>query len=84
VIKHYLRCFTGEEQIVWPKLLRIAEFCCNSHKNAIITVSLIEALMGYNPLFYLRDEAVAGKKEMPEVGARLKKLSKLREKLTTY
>jgi hypothetical protein len=84
VIEHYLRCFTGEEQTAWPRLLRTAEFCCNTHKNATTAVSPMEALVGYNPSFHLRDEAVAEKGEMPEVEARLEKLSKLREKLTNH
>ena len=44
----------------------------------------MRALMGYESSFHLRDEAVAGEKEMPEVEARLEKLAKLREKLTSH
>jgi hypothetical protein len=44
----------------------------------------MEALLGYNPSFHVRDEAVASKEEMPEVKARLEKLSQLREKLVTH
>ena len=84
VIEHYLRCFTGEDQTVWPSLLNTAEFCCNSHKNSTTSLSPMQALMGYETSFHLRDGAVAEEKEMPEVEARLEKLAKLREKLTSH
>ena len=44
----------------------------------------MQALMGYETSFHLRDGAVAEEKEMPEVEARLEKLAKLREKLTSH
>lgn len=80
-LEHYLRCFVGEEQTSWPKLLKTAEFCCNNHKNTSTNVTPMEALYGYNPSFHLRDEGVADEREMPAVEARLEKLKELRARL---
>ena len=83
-LEHYLRCFTGEEQITWPKLLATAQYACNNAINATISLSPFEALMGYSPDFRQRLEGETSHGEVPAASARIEKLNELRLRLQDY
>lgn len=84
VLEHYLRCFIDKEQVMWPKLLRSAQFACNRARSATTGVSPFKALMGFNPDFVIRAEAGTETGGVPEANARIEKLHELREGLTEH
>ena len=82
VIERYLRCYVGENQAVWPALLKEAQFACNRARNATIGISPVEALLGYIPDFQispyeLEDKLSRG--EVPAAKDRIEKLYQLRQ-----
>jgi hypothetical protein len=84
ILEHYLRCFVGDEQITWPKLLKSAEFACNNAINATTGYSPFQALLGYSPDFRQRFEDEPSLREVPAAAARVEKLEKLRTKLKNH
>jgi transposase InsO family protein len=80
-LEQYLRCFIDDEQLLWPKLLLTAEFCCNNATNATIKLAPFEALYGYSPDFHIRLEDESTPEGVPAASSRVKKLQLLREKL---
>jgi transposase InsO family protein len=84
ILGHYLRCFIGDNQAMWPKLLRSAEYACNSVTSTTTGVTPQEALMGYQPNFQIRTEDSALEGGVPEARARAQRLRELREKLTRH
>jgi hypothetical protein len=83
-LKHYLRCFVADNQIIWPNLLKSAEFACNNATSATTGVSPFQALMGYSPDFQQRFEGETSHGEVPAVSARIEKLEALRQRLQEH
>jgi hypothetical protein len=73
-----------DQQLVWPKLLRTAEFACNNAVNATTGVSPFQALYGYSPDFRLRIEGDAPQEEVPATQARVEKLEELRQQIKEH
>lgn len=48
-LEHYLRCFTQGNELVWPYLLRTAEYACNNAVNATSKEAPFKVLMGRLP-----------------------------------
>ncbi|SCO20290.1 uncharacterized protein FFB20_15917 [Fusarium fujikuroi] len=84
VLGHYLRCFIGDNQNTWPKLLRTAQFACNSGVSATTNVTPNRALMGFDPEFHIAAEDISSEGGVPEVRRRIQKLQELRDKLATH
>jgi nitrogen regulatory protein PII-like uncharacterized protein len=70
--------------VIWPNLLRSAEFACNNAANATTGVSPFQALMGYSPDFRQRFEGETSHEEVPAASARIEKLEALRQKLQEH
>lgn len=83
-LEHCLRCFTGEEQVTWPKLLATAQYACNNAMNSTTGLSPFEALMGYLPDFRQRLEGETSHGEVPAASARIEKLNELRLRLQNH
>ena len=81
---HYLRCFIGDNQETWPKLLREAQFACNNAQNATTNESPNYALMGYHPTIWHTAEDSSAEGRVPEVHARLVRLKTTRQKIREH
>jgi hypothetical protein len=80
-LEQYLRAFTGQYQMDWPNLLRIAQFAYNKAEQATIRMSPAMALFGYNPDFMTRFDSETTANRVPAVADRLQKLEAVRAKL---
>lgn len=80
-IEHYLRCFIGDNQVIWPQLLPQAQYACNNAVSSTTGQSPHYALMGYEPQFRLSLEAERQQEEAPNASARIQKLHQVREQL---
>lgn len=84
ILEHYLRCFTAENQALWPTLLKSAEFACNNAVNATTRLSPFQTLLGYSPDFRQRFEGETSFGEVPAASARIEKLEALRQRLQEH
>ena len=78
-LKHYLHCYSNEQQLNWAGLLLLAEFIYNWSKHAFIRVSLFYAYADYEPKVNFKVEDEFQSKKVPAVQDQLKHLQQIRE-----
>jgi hypothetical protein len=81
IIECYLRCYTGNNEVIWPKLLPQAFYAMNSAVNSTTGFSPFETLYGFKPEFRLFVEDHLTLKGVPAIQDRIQKLDSLRESL---
>lgn len=84
IIEHYLRCYIGENQAIWPQLLPQAQYACNNATSSTTGYTPHYALMGYTPEFRLTLEAESYKGEVPSAEDRVQKLQEVRRRLAEH
>ena len=73
-LKHYLHCYSNEQQSNWAGLLLLAEFIYNQSKHVFIRISPFYAYAGYEPKVNFKVEDEFQSRKVPAVQDQLKHL----------
>ncbi len=77
IIKDYLRAYTSEDQIMWAKLLSLAQFVYNNSWNHITQMSLNRLLHGFDCKIHIDIVNNITEKRISAAKDHVKKLHKL-------
>ena len=81
IIKDYLRAYTSEDQIMWAKLLPLAQFTYNNSRNHTTQMSPNRLLHGFDCEIHIDIADNITEKRIPAAKDHVEKLHKLWQKL---